>query len=377
MIKQTIIWFVLLLLSSTLTSAAEFVHPGVLHTNASIERMKRQIAQHEQPAYGSFLLLKNHHCSSTDYVPFGPFKVISRDGEYRDTKPRMEQDFSAAYQNALLWALTGEEAHAKKSMEILIGYGHTLKFVPSTNDAPLLVGLEGLKIVYATEMLRHTYPVFNTDSAKVVDDMLRNVFLPVMERFYSVEPYTNGNWGPIVTKAYMALAIMWDNYDMYERAKSFYLYANDNGTIEHYIDGITGQIQESGRDQGHSQLGIGALATVCEIAWQQGDDLYSALDDRLLKGFEYVAKYNLGFDVPFTQWKDVTGKYCEWSVISEKGRGNFIPIYDMIYNHYVGRKHLSMPYTKQVLKKIRPEGYDRDQPSFGTLLFNEYNLPIN
>lgn len=41
-------------------------------------------------------------------------------------------------------------------------------------------------------------------------------------------------------------------------------------------------------------LGIGALATVCEIAWQQGDDLYSALDNRLMKGFEYVAKYNWG-----------------------------------------------------------------------------------
>ena len=45
---------------------------------------------------------------------------------------------------------------------------------------------------------------------------------------------------------------------MYNKAVDFYLHANDNGTIAHYISGDTGQIQESGRDQGHSMLGIGA-----------------------------------------------------------------------------------------------------------------------
>lgn len=131
----------------------------------------------------------------------------------------------------------------------------------------------------------------------------------------------------------MAAAILWDNEEMYNKAVDFYLHANDNGTIAHYISGDTGQIQESGRDQGHSMLGIGALATVCEIAWQQGDDLYSALDNRLMKGFEYVAKYNLGYNVPFAVWKDVTGKYSNWTEISNKGRGRYMPIFEMTYNH--------------------------------------------
>src|SRR6185437_8364827 len=47
----------------------------------------------------------------------------------------------------------------------------------------------------------------------------------------------------------------------------------------------------------------------------------------------------------------------------------FIPIYEMVYNHYVRLKGLAMPCSKQVLEKIRPEGYDRDQPGFGTLLY--------
>lgn len=357
--------------------ARKFVHPGILHTTKSIERMRAQIADKEYPAYGSFELLKSHHCSQADYQPFGPFEIISRDGEFRHTKSKMEQDFSAVYQNALMWVLTGEKTHAEKSLELLLGYAGTLKRIPETNDAPLLVGLEGLKIIYATEILRHTYKKMTVVQFNEISRMIREVFLPVMENFYHRKPYTNGNWGPIVTKAYMAAAILWDNEEMYNKAVDFYLHANDNGTIAHYISGDTGQIQESGRDQGHSMLGIGALATVCEIAWQQGDDLYSALDNRLMKGFEYVAKYNLGYNVPFAVWKDVTGKYSNWTEISNKGRGRYMPIFEMTYNHFVIRKGMQMPHTEQVLRQIRPEGYDRDQPAFGSLLFNEAGTKKN
>lgn len=357
--------------------ARKFVHPGILHTTKSIERMRAQIADKEYPAYGSFELLKSHHCSQADYQPFGPFEIISRDGEFRHTKSKMEQDFSAIYQNALMWVLTGEKAHAEKSLELLLGYAGTLKRIPETNDAPLLVGLEGSKIIYATEMLRHTYKKMTVVQFNEISRMIREVFLPVMENFYHRKPYTNGNWGPIVTKAYMAAAILWDNEEMYDKAVDFYLHANDNGTIAHYISGNTGQIQESGRDQGHCMLGIGALATVCEIAWQQGDDLYSALDNRLMKGFEYVAKYNLGYNVPFAVWKDVTGKYSNWTEISDKGRGRYMPVFEMVYNHFVIRKGMQMPYTEKVLQQIRPEGYDRDQPAFGSLLFNEARTKKN
>jgi hypothetical protein len=201
--------------------------------------------------------------------------------------------------------------------------------------------------------------------------MLRLHFLPILEKFYATPPYTNGNWGPVVSKTYMAAGIYFDDRKMYDAAKNFYLHAHDNGTIENYISGETGQTQESGRDQGHPQLGLGAMATICELAWQQGDDLYSALDNRLMKGYEYVAKYNLGYDVPFEQWTDVTGKYCNWTEISEKSRGAFKPIYEMAYNHFNRRKGFPMPYTLEVLKKIRPEGFDRDECAFGSLLFND------
>jgi hypothetical protein len=339
--------------------------------------MRKLIRNSSEHAYGSYLLLKEHPFSQAAYSMEGPFRVISRDGEFRHTKQKMENDFHAAYQNAQMWVLTGEKAHARKSLQILAAYADSLQTIPETNDAPLLAGLEGFKIIYAMEILKHTYcPVAaEQDVARQmqkIEAMFRNIFLPVLEKFYGRPPYTNGNWGPIVTKTYLATGIYFDDYLMYEKAKHFYLNGNDNGTIKHYIDGETGQIQESGRDQAHSQLGIGAMAVVCELAWKQGDDLYALLDNRLLKGYEYVAKYNLGYDdVPFRQWTDITGRYNQWAAISDKARGQLRPIYEIAYNHYVNRKKLKMIYTGKVLEKIRPEGFSGDQPpAFGSLLFS-------
>ena len=353
-----------------------FVHPGVLFTEKDFERMRRFISNTSSIAYGSYQLLKNHRFSQSNYVMSGPFEVISRDGEFGYTKGRMESDFHAVYQNALMWALTKDEKHAQKSLEILSAYAGKLHTIPETNDAPLLAGLEGFKIICAMEILKHTCPGVKMQE---IETMFRNVFLPVLENFYRRPPYTNGNWGPIVTKTYMAAGIYFNDRAMYEKAKHFYLYGNDNGTIANYVDGVTGQLQESGRDQAHAQLGIGAMAVVCEIAWKQGDDLYSALNNRLLKGYEYTAKYILGNDdVPFKQWTDVTGRYNNWTVISKGARGQLRPIYEIAYNHYVNRKKLKMPFSGQVLEKIRPEGFSGDQPpAFGSLLFNDKNIENN
>ena len=45
-------------------------------------------------------------------------------------------------------------------------------------------------------------------------------------------------------------------------------------------------------------MGIILTGVICEQAWKQGDDLYGYDNNRFLAGCEYVAKYNLGEDVP-------------------------------------------------------------------------------
>lgn len=75
-----------------------------------------------------------------------------------------------------------------------------------------------------------------------------------------------------------------DDMAMYKKAIDIYLNGYESGSIRYYIDGETGQCQESGRDQTHAQLGIGMLSMLCEVAWKQGTNLYGVLDNRLLKG---------------------------------------------------------------------------------------------
>ena len=89
-----------------------------------------------------------------------------------------------------------------------------------------------------------------------------------------------------------------------------------------------------------------------------------------MKGYEYTAKYNLGHDVPFIEFTDKTGKYHHTQV-AERARGRFRAVWEIAYHHYRGRKNLEMPWTKQVLERIRPEGEGNraDHPGFGTLLF--------
>lgn len=58
--------------------------------------------------------------------------------------------------------------------------------------------------------------------------------------------------------------------------------------------------------------------------------------------------------------------------MSDGALGQWRAVFEIAYNHYVGRKHLAMPYTAKVLGRyVRPEGagFTCDNPGFGTLLF--------
>lgn len=115
----------------------------------------------------------------------------------------------------------------------------------------------------------------------------------------------------------------------------------------------SGQCQETGRDQAHTQMGLKFLANTAETPWIQGADLYGALDNRLLKGFEYAAKYNLGHDVPYEPHKSFEGRY-HYKKISDKALGRLHNIYEKVLNHYHHRKGLKAPFIQQAAEKKPP-----------------------
>ncbi len=360
----------------------QFTHPGILHTTARLDQMKAIIkdganSSNEQVklAYKAWTNLTADKRAKANYgirnAATEKNLMLAR-GNGGNTG-MFQDDFSAAYMNALEWALTGNMDNGNKAKEILLKYANTVAGLTVNNDTPLLAGLQGFEIAYAAELLS-TYgnnPMLTGDDLQKVTKMLKDYFVPVIDNFYNTPAYTNGNWGLIVSKAYMAMAILFNDTDMYKKAMNFLLFANDNGTL-YYIDKETGQCQEQGRDMGHAQLGVGMIGSICEVAYQQGIDLYSFNGSAVEKGFEYIAGYNLGNDMPYKQWQDVTGKYSGWKKPESDGastRGKFRSIYSLGYNHYVTRKGGSMPYTLQVLEKPNNAECNYDSDNIGFYAF--------
>ena len=362
--------FFLLWIVQLTTAQAAFQHPGILHTRADLDRMKQMAQQGAEPWKAGFEKLRTHPQSKSDWRLRGPFERVSRGAGQELHRTELAQDGNAAYQNALMWAMTGDKAHAQKAVEILNAWSGTLKEIVG-RDKELAASLCGFKYASAAEIMRCTYDGWWPADVERCETMLKGVFYPVIKDFAT---FANGNWDTGCIKTMMAIGIFCSDQALYDRAVDYYRNGSGNGRLTHYIINDQGQCQESGRDQSHTQLGLAHLAEACEIAWSQGLDLYAEVDNRLLKGFEYTAKYNLGQDVPFAAYRDTTGKYYA-QAISSQTRGRLRPIFAMVWNHYENRKGIPAPYTKQAAEKLRPEGaaFDADHPGFGTLLFT---LPV-
>ncbi|QDT08281.1 alginate lyase family protein [Planctomycetes bacterium K23_9] len=330
------------------TAFSDFTHPGITHSRESISFVKKKIVAGEQPWATAWEGLKNSRYASLDWQP-KPFANVER-GPYNDPNigsSEFSDDARAAYYHSLCWALSGKETHATKAAEIINAWSGTLRSI-GNHDARLLIGMSGYHFCVAAELLKHTEGKWPADEQARFESMIREVWYPVIKDFY---PTANGNWDASMMQVMIAMAVFLDDQEMFDRAKEYYLSGRGNGAIGNYFL-ESGQCQESGRDQAHTQMGLEFLANTCETAWIQGVDLYGALDNRLLKGFEYTAKYNLGLDVPYEPYKSVEGRY-HYKKLSDNSRGRLRPMYERVTNHYQNRKGLVATYAEQAALKLR------------------------
>lgn len=371
-------------------AAAAFVHPGLLHTQADLDRVKQMVNAGTQPYLDGWNQLVNSPLSQAGWTPRAT-ATISRGGS-GDNVALLYNDIARAYQNALRWKISGSTAHGDTARDILNSWSSTLTTLTGSADRYLASGLNGYQMANAAELMRD-YPGF--DVARM-QDMLINVFYkPLVERFLIGNEHGRdhndayiqnywANWDLANMAATVAIGIFCDRRDIYDIGIEYFKYGAGNGSIYNAIpflhpNGLA-QWQESGRDQAHTQLGIGLMATINEMAWNQGDDLYGWANNRFLRAAEYVAKYNNGDDnVPFAtyEWGSGTnGAVQTHTAISGANRDEYRPIWEMIYNHYVNRKGLNAPNIAARAAKTRPEsGPDTryastfDQLGFGTLLY--------
>lgn len=338
-----------------------FVHPGLMNSQADLDFVRARLKADEEPWTGALkALVANPYCKS-DRAP-----SVTPDKSSVNSKSVgvIMWDGTAAYGNAVLWCLTGSKAYADKAIQNLNAVATNLKEIKTAdNGQKLVAGFCGGRYASAAELLLHyQQPDGSTsgwapEEAEKFKDCMKNVFYPAMGNY---QPTFNGNWDAAMVSTTMCIGVLCDDHAIFNRGVDYFLRGKTNGAISHYID-ASGQNQESSRDQVHAQIGLGMMVSICEIAKHQGLDLYGVADNRLRAGLEYLARYNLGEEVPSVTPFD----------LSTKGRERLLPIFEAPYQYYAVEKGLPMPYTARVLQKAkhRPEGTDFViLPAWGTLL---------
>jgi hypothetical protein len=374
--------------SASPSTLAGFTHPGMLHTQADFDRMTAKVKANAQPwKAGWDRLTANSHSQSTWKA--NPQAMVYRGGGTPENYGTLYNDIHAAYQNALRWKITGNTANGNAARDILNAWSATFKTLTGTGDRFIAAGIYGYQFANAAEIMRG-YPGFNLDRFKT---MMLSVFYPMNNDFLTKHNgafITNywASWDQLTMASILAIGILCDDKAKVDQAVTYFKTGAGMGSITHAIpvlySGGLAQWVEAGRDQGHATLGIGLTAAICEMAWNQGIDLYGYDDNRFMKGSEYVAKYNLGQDVPFTPFTWNYGAPGVWSgsqtftAMSPNSRGDARPIWETIYNHYAKRRGLSVPNLAAYSAKSRPEGGGGDygpnsggfdQLGFGTLTF--------
>jgi len=362
---------------------APFVHPGLLHNEEDFQRMRHNL-EREPWKSGWERLIRNRH-AALNYKP-RPVKIVYRGRDRKATNTEnyalLFNDAAAAYQCALRWRISGNDQFAEKSIEILNGWSCTLKEISGSSDQALARGIYGYQLANAAELMRG-YPGWKPADFERFKTMMLTLFAARNQRFLeehngTIDEHYWANWDLCSMASLMAIGVLCDRRDLYDLVVQYFKSGRGMGAIGHAVNpmhpGGLGQWQEMGRDQGHTIMGIILTGVICEQAWKQGDDLYSYDDSRFLAGCEYVAKYNLGEDVPFTPY--VNKKHGTFAKPGDVGRGALRPGWELVYNHYVKRKKMPAPYTTRMAEKVRPEGGGGDygpnsggfdQLGFGTL----------
>ncbi|MFD9319602.1 alginate lyase family protein [Streptomyces sp. NPDC060053] len=369
-------------------AAVGYAHPGLLHTGADLARMAAKVKAGAAPYTAGYARLTANRHAQSGWTA-NPQATVYRGSGSPQNYAILYNDLHAAYQNGLRFHVSGESAYADTAVAILNAWSAKLTSLAGSADRFLAAGLYGYQAANAAELVRDR-PDFELERFQ---KMLRTVFAPLSESFltdHNNAVVTNywPNWDLTAMACVLATGIFCDDGAKVEQAVEYFKNGSGLGAVKKAIpvvhdDGLAEWL-EAGRDQGHALLGVGLMGTFCEMAWNQGIDLYGHDDSRFLKGAQYVAKWNLGGEVGYTANTRAKGAVGGWSGRETASAAAAVdpamtrPIWAMIANHYTKRRGLSASYLTRIAAKAAPEGGGGDygpnsggydQLGFGTLAF--------
>lgn len=223
----------------------QFEHPGIWHSHEDLERIRIGVQDEKEPwhtAYGQF---KNDEYSLANYTMQGPKTVLSRG--LVSNYSTFTMDVRAAWQNALMWYITKEQAHWDRATTILDAWGSNLTSIIGT-DRSLLVALEGQLFVNAAEIMRWEGNWTEVGAKWQGGSGFSNQLYWLFARQSII--VGQANYGMASISALLSFAVYLEDASLYNYALS--MYQNDicAGLYGNW-DTTTGQSAEAGRDQGN------------------------------------------------------------------------------------------------------------------------------
>jgi|GEM_PF-215564 len=362
------------LLFSYLAAAQNFVHPGGLHTLEDLNRMKEKVAAGESP------WIEGWNALISDWKSSASYGMTNGAMENANLRQNMNRDAQAAYLNALRWYISGDVAHAEKAISIYNAYASKVNQVPSGGNTDIL-GLGGIgftAMAVGAEIMR-LYEGWAPEDFEKFKFMMKEYFYPVSHDFLTnhkgtCPTYYWANWDLNNISALIAIGILVDDQDIFNEGIEYFKNGVGAGNIHNavpFVQGNFGQWQESGRDQSHALLGIGLMANSCQMAWNQGVDLYGYEDNLFLKGAEYVARTGaLSLEAPFfEEYNSCANRGHHWISSNALGRYFDQPVWEIVYNHYVVKQGLEAPHVEAMAQIMRFAGSTNDQLGHGTLTY--------
>ncbi|HEY6913678.1 MAG TPA: alginate lyase family protein [Paludibacter sp.] len=384
-------------------NAQFFRHPGGLVSQDDIDRIAYLLDTEKDPTItAAFNKLKaNGHAQFT--VTATPTSTVSRGGTADNYSVAYHQA-AAAFQNAFMWRITGDNRYADCSVNILNAWATTCKEIEGNSNASLAAGIYGYEFAQAGELLRG-YSGWKAADFKVFRDWMRNMWAVRSLYFLDLrhgQTIANNNaihywsnWGLCNVMCVMSVGLLCDDVALYNEGLSHYKsdlagnytdvysnpiqglgYAEFLGNLVVWLQpdprgpyGFLGQMQESGRDQGHATMALGLAVDICQTAWNQGEDLYGHMNNRLAAGIEYVALFNslepktdpadsvayaqeVRDSVPFLPYER------EGWIMTENGGGMGAtrPYWDRVVAHYEGEMGVKMTYSEKMRAKAGIDG---------------------
>jgi len=368
-----------------MVQAQTWVHPGIVVSQAQLDAMRAAYQANNSVIVDQVNKAMNSTYGALNYTVQGPWPGgINQCGAI--SKPNngcsaADNDSNAAYVQALLWYITGNQTYANNAINIMNTYASNLRGYAGTNglscpsgtdcsNGPLQSGWDSEKWPRAAEIIRWGKPGgvgsgWSSSSITAFKNMLVNIYQPVIQNGSGL----NGNWDMSMIDGIMQIAVFTENASLLATARSFwqgrvpdlyYLQSVDGGTHAPsprgnpgwwgqtiFNSSTTNVAQETCRDLTHTEDSISSTILTAETDWIQGGSLYqdagSFAQQRIVESMNVMA----GFENTLSPGNQNThisapSNYCTLGGTGNATDPNHIVLgagstYAIAYNHYHNR----------------------------------------